>query len=114
MSGYARSIPKHLNDILRQAAAGRQQIELRHTGLEEAQSGVDKGVNRLTVGIIIAASIIAGAMILNSGQKIMEFTFSFLGLRTVSLTAILGVSGYAVATLLGIWLIASILRSGRL
>ena len=114
MSGYARSIPKHLNDILRQTAAGRQQIELRHTGLEEVRSQLEKGVNRLTVGIIIAASIIAGAMILNSGQKIMEFTFSFLGLQTVSLTAILGVSGYAVATLLGIWLIASILRSGRL
>jgi ubiquinone biosynthesis protein len=114
MSGYVRNIPKHLNDILRQTAAGRQQIELRHSGLEEARSQVEKGVNRLTVGIIIAASIVAGAMILNSGQKIMEFTFGFFGLQTVSLTAILGVSGYAVATLLGIWLIASIVRSGRL
>ena len=114
LSGYARSIPKHLNDILRQTAAGKQQIELRHTGMEEARSQVEKGVNRLTVGIVIAASIVAGAMILNSGQKIMEFTFDFAGLQTVSLTAILGVSGYAVATLLGIWLIASILRSGRL
>jgi len=114
LSGYARSIPKHFNDILRQTAAGRQQMELRLTGMEEARAQVEKGVNRLTVGIIVAASIIAGAMILNSGQKIMEFTFDFLGLQTVSLTAILGVSGYAVATLLGIWLIASILRSGRL
>ncbi len=114
MSGYARSIPKHVNDILRQTAAGRQQIELRHTGLEEVRSRVEKGVNRLTVGIIIAASIIAGAMILNSGQKVMELTFSFLGPQTVSLTAILGIAGYAVATLLGIWLIVSILRSGRL
>ncbi|MFZ0928437.1 MAG: AarF/UbiB family protein [Syntrophobacteraceae bacterium] len=114
MSGYARAIPKHLNDILRQTAAGRQQLELRHTGLEEVQSGVDRGVNRLTVGIIIAASILAGAMILNSGQKIMEFSFGFFGLQTVSLTAILGVSGYAVATILGIWLTASILRSGKL
>ena len=114
MSVYARSIPKHLNDILRQTASGRQQIELRHTGLEEVRGQVEKGVNRLTVGIVIAASIVGGAMILNSGQKIMEFTFNFLGLQTVSLTAILGVSGYAVATLLGVWLIASILRSGRL
>src|SRR5208282_5236065 len=109
-----RSIPRHLNDILRQTAAGRQQIELRHAGLEQVQSGVDKGVNRLTVGIIIAASILAGAMILNSGQKIMEINFGFFGLQTVSLTAILGVSGYAVATILGIWLTASILRSGKL
>jgi ubiquinone biosynthesis protein len=114
LSGYARAIPKHLNDILRQTASGRQQIELRHAGLEQVQSGVDKGVNRLTVGIIIASSILAGAMILNSSQKIMEINFGFFGLQTVSLTAVLGVSGYAVATILGIWLTASILRSGKL
>ncbi len=114
LSGYARSMPKYLNDILRQTAAGRQRLEMRHTGLEDVRSQVEKGVNRLTVGLIIAASIVAGAMILNSGQKVMEFTFGFFGLQTVSLTAILGVVGYAVATLLGIWLIVSILRSGRL
>jgi ubiquinone biosynthesis protein len=114
LSGYIRSIPKHLNDILRQTAAGRQRIEVVHTGFDEARSRVEKGANRLTVGIIVAASIIAGAMILNSGQKILEFSFGFLGFQTVSLTAILGVSGYAVATLLGLWLIVSILRSGRL
>ncbi len=114
LSGYARSIPKHINDILRQTASGRQQIELRHSGFEKAQSAVEKGVNRLTVGVIIAASIIAGAMILNSRQKVVQFTFTFLGLPAVSLTALLGLIGYAVATLLGIWLIVSILRSGRL
>ena len=114
LSGYTRSIPKHLNDILRQTAAGRQRIEVVHTGFGEARAQVEKSANRLTVGIIVAASIIAGAMILNSGQKILEFTFGFLGSQSVSLTAILGVTGYAVATLLGIWLIVSILRSGRL
>ncbi len=114
LSGYTRSIPKHLNDILRQTAAGRQRIEVVHTGFGEARTQVEKSANRLTVGIIVAASIIAGAMILNSGQKILEFTFGFLGSQSVSLTAILGVTGYAVATLLGIWLIVSILRSGRL
>ncbi len=114
LSGYTRSIPKHLNDILRETAAGRQRIEVRHTGFDEARLQVEKGVNRLTVGIILAASIIAGAMILNSGQKVLEFTFGFLGAQTLSLTAILGVVGYAMATLLGIWLILSILRSGRL
>ena len=114
LSGYARNIPKHLNDILRHTAEGTQRIELRHTGLGQAQSQVEKGVNRLTVGIIIAASIIAGAMILNSGQTVMELPFGFFGLRSISLTAILGVAGYAVATLLGIWLVVSILKSGRL
>ena len=114
LSGYARSIPKHINDILRQTASGRQKIELRHSGFEQAQSAIEKGVNRLTLGVIIAASIIGGAMILNSRQRIVQFTFKFLGLQTVSLTALLGMTGYAVATLLGIWLIVSILKSGKL
>ncbi|MGC9194462.1 MAG: ABC1 kinase family protein [Syntrophobacteraceae bacterium] len=114
LSGYARSIPRHIDDILRQTAAGRQRIELRHSGFEQAQSAIEKGVNRLTVGVIIAASIIAGAMILNSRQRVLPLTFKFLGLKAVSLTAFLGLAGYAVATLLGIWLIVSILRSGKL
>ncbi len=114
MSGYARSIPKHINDILRQTAAGKQRLEIRHSGLDKVQSQLEKGVNRLTVGLIISASIIAAAMILNSGQKVLEFTTTLFGLQTVSLTAVLGIVGYVVATLLGVWLIISILRSGRL
>ena len=113
LSGYTRSIPKHLSDILRETAAGRQRIEVRHTGLDVVRSQVEKGVNRLTVGIIIAASIIAGAMILNSGQKVLEFTFGFLGTdRLVDGNS--GGNRLWVATFLGIWLIVSILRSGRL
>jgi ubiquinone biosynthesis protein len=103
-----------LNDILRHTAEGTQRIELRHTGLGKARSQVEKGVNRLTVGIIVAASIIAGAMILNSGQTVLQLPFGFFGLRTISLTAVLGVTGYVVATILGIWLVVTILKSGRL
>jgi ubiquinone biosynthesis protein len=114
LSGYVKNIPKHLNDILRHTAEGTQGIEVRHTGLGGVQTQVEKGVNRLTVGIIIAASIIAGAMILNSGQPVLEFHLGFLGIKSISLTAILGIAGYVVATLLGIWLVVSILRSGRL
>lgn len=114
VGGYMRTMPKHINDILRRTAEGRQKIEVRHSGMEGVQSQIDKGINRLTVGIVIAASIIAAAMILNSGQKVIEFSLPFLGFQTVSLTAALGVVGYIVATLLGLWLIISILRSGRL
>ena len=114
LTGYTRSIPKYLNDILRETAAGRQGFELRHSGFDEAGSRLERGANRLTIGIIIAASIMAGALILNSAQKIAEFTFGFFGPQTVSLTAVLGVAGYAVATVLGLWLIFSIFRSGRL
>jgi len=114
ISGYAKNLPRLMNDILRHTAAGKQRIELRHSGFEQVQSLIEKGINRLTVGIIISASIVAAAMILNSGQKILEFTTTAFGLGTISLTAILGFAGYAMATLLGIWLVVSILRSGKL
>lgn len=113
MSQYARTVPKLLTDILKQTARGKQRIELQHDGLEGLQFQLEKGMNRLTVGLIIAASLIAAAMILNSTQRVMDFQLQFLGPYPVSLTALLGVIGYIIATVLGIWLIFSILRSGR-
>ena len=107
-------MPKLVNDILRQTARGKQRIELRHGGFEEMGSQMEKGVNRLTVGMVIAASIVAAALILNSTQKVLEFTVDFFGLQTISLTAVFGLSGYLIATVLGIWLILSIIRSGKL
>ncbi len=114
MGGYLKTMPRHAADILRQTAAGRLRLELQHSGFNPLDRQVEKGVNRLTVGIIIAASILAAAMVLNSSQKVLEFTFDWWGRQTVSLTAVLGLSGYVIATVLGIWLILSIFRSGRL
>jgi ubiquinone biosynthesis protein len=42
------------------------------------------------------------------------FNVEFLGLGPVSLTTILGIVGYVIATVLGVWLIVSIYRSGKL
>ncbi|MDZ7582491.1 MAG: hypothetical protein U5R30_18390 [Deltaproteobacteria bacterium] len=44
----------------------------------------------------------------------MEFTVNFLGVRTISITALLGIIGYSMATVLGFWLIISIMRSGKM
>ena len=111
---YMKSVPKFVHDILRQTAKGKQRVEMQHTGFEDLGGQLEKGVNRLTVGMIIAASIIAGAMVLNSGQKILDLTIDFMGLQTLPLTALLGVLGYMVATVLGLWLVLSIFRSGKL
>ena len=107
-------MPKYVHDILRQTARGRQRIELRHSGFDRLNQKFEKGVNRLTVGLIISASIIAGSLVLNSGQKVIEFQLDFLGLQTFSITALLGLVGYSIATVLGIWLIFSIFRSGKM
>jgi len=114
LSGYMKMLPKFVHDILRQTAGGRQRLELWHGGFQQLDSKFEKGVNRLTVGIIISASTMAAALILNSSQKVIEFDVNLFGLKAVSITALLGLTGYTIATILGVWLIISILRSGRM
>ncbi len=113
---YMRRVPQYVNEILRQASRGDYQLEFRHRGFENFDRKMERGINRLTVGAIISASTIAAALILNSEKSILEFEFDIIGLgaHTLSVTALLGIAGYSIATILGIWLIFSIFRSGKL
>jgi ubiquinone biosynthesis protein len=114
MGSQLKTTPKWLHEILKQTAAGKQRLELHHSGFSSMDARLEKGINRLTIGIVIAASTIAASLILNSSQKVLEFSFHFMGQQTLSITGILGLAGYTIATLLGIWLIYSIFRSGKM
>lgn len=114
IGGYMRRVPKYVNDILRQAASGDYRIEVRHQGFEAFDHKMEKGINRLTVGAVISASTIAAALILNSGEKVLDLPLGLFGIETIPITALLGITGYVIATLLGVWLIISIFRSGRM
>jgi ubiquinone biosynthesis protein len=85
-----------------------------HTGFQHIDAKIERGINRLTVGMVISASLVAASLILNSSQKVMEFSIEFFGTHVVSVTALLGLVGYSMATILGFWLIISIFRSGKL
>ncbi|MBT8406064.1 MAG: AarF/ABC1/UbiB kinase family protein, partial [Deltaproteobacteria bacterium] len=114
MGKYAKIMPKFVHDILKQVSRGKQRVEIWHEGFQQFDVKLEKGLNRLTVGLVISASIIAAAMVLNSAQKVLVFNIEFLGLGQVSITTILGIFGYVIATVLGVWLIVSIYRSGKL
>ena len=111
---HMKVMPKLVHDILDQTAKGKQRIELRHTGFQKINTHLVKSINRLIIGIVVSASLIAGAMVLNAPQHISSITFDLFGLENVPLTAVLGLTGYIIATLLAIWLIIMILRSGKL
>ena len=111
--GYLRVVPKLLHDLLRGLTSGKRPFEIRHRGFQEIPVRIERGINRLTVGLVISASLIAGSLVLNSSQKLLEFTITFYGVHTVSITALLGLLGYSLATVLGFWLIISIFRSGK-
>jgi ubiquinone biosynthesis protein len=111
---YAKVMPKFVHDILQQLARGKQRIEVWHEGFQQFDISFEKSLNRLVVGLVISASIVAAAVVLNAAQKVSVFEIEFLGLEAVSFTGILALFGYVIATVLGIWLIVSIYRSGKL
>lgn len=114
MGGHMKVMPKLIHDILDQTAKGKQRIELRHTGFQDTNTQLVKSINRVIIGIIVSASLIAGAMVLNAPQHIFSFTVDLFGMKKIPLTAILGMTGYVIATFLAVWLIIMILRSRKL
>ena len=110
--GYMKTVPKLLHNFLKGLTSGKRPFEIRHRGFQEIPVRIERGMNRLTVGLVISASLIAGSLVLNSSQKLFEFTVNFYGVHTVSITSVLGLLGYTLATFLGFWLILSIFRSG--
>ncbi len=111
--GYVRNAPKFLYDILKQTADGKQRIELNHTGFHGLNEHIEKGVNRITVGLIISASIVAGSLVLNSTKEFWHVPVGLFGIETLKITELLGLSGYVIATILGVWLVLNIFRSGK-
>jgi ubiquinone biosynthesis protein len=109
-----RSLPRYLLTLLKQIATGKGRFELHHAGISDATNRFERGLNRFIVAMIIAASTIAGALALNAPKGLLEITLPFLSADPISLTALLGVTAYVIATVLGIWLIISIVRSGRI
>ncbi len=112
--GLLRSVPRLTHELLRRLATGDHRLELRHDGLDQAARKFEAGLNRLTIGLVLAASIIAASLILNSSQNVLLLAIHRFGLETVSVTQLLGITGYIIATILGLWLIFSIIRSGKL
>jgi ubiquinone biosynthesis protein len=112
--GYLRVFPGLFYDVLKGSAAGRHQIEIRHTGFQQTNTRLERSINRLTIGIIISAALIAGSLVLDASHKVMEFSVDLFGVQTISVTALLGLLGYGLATILGLWLIISIFRSGKM
>jgi ubiquinone biosynthesis protein len=112
--GYLRQMPHLAHGLFKRLATETPTFELSHTGLEDTGRKFEHGMNRLTLGLVVAASLIAASLILNSSRKVLLFEVDFFGVQTLSVTDVLGFTGYGIATFLGLWLVCSIVRSGKL
>ncbi|WP_372682680.1 ABC1 kinase family protein [Desulfosarcina sp.] len=112
--GYLRQMPHLAHGLFKRLATETPKFEIAHTGLEDTSSKFERGINRLTLGLVTAASLIAASLILNATNKVLLFEVDFFGVQNLSVTDVLGFSGYVIATFLGLWLVFSIVRSGKL
>lgn len=96
-------IPETIVELTDSILNGRLKIQLEHNNLQKPVNQLNKMVNRLVFALIVSSMIIGSSLILNSniGPKIYNIS-------------IIGVTGFFFAAVLGIWLLISIIRSGRI
>lgn len=98
-----KNLPSDLKEFINRVNRNKFKIDLEHRGLEKLITEFDKSSNRLSFSLIIGALIVGSSLIMQSEKGPQLFGFP-----------VLGILGYTIAGILGLWLAVAILRSGRL
>jgi len=96
-------LPRTGMQLLARAERGELEVSLRHQELGRALVYLDRLANRLALSILLAALIVGLALLVPAFH---------LAERGGLITALV-ILGFALASLLGLWLVISLLRSGR-
>ncbi len=103
MSGALLNTPMQLNRLLKKTLKDELSFKINPVGMEKLILDIDRSSNRIAFSLIVAAIIVGSSLLVQSdtGGKLF-------GLSTV------GVIGFLVAFVLGLRLLISIIRSGRM
>jgi ubiquinone biosynthesis protein len=104
LGAMALELPYQIHDVLEEFRDGRIEIGFVHKGLDEFLNRLDVVFNRLVIAMIVAGGLIGSSLIgifAKAGPHL-------LGINVISII------GFALAGLLGIWLLWGVVRSGRL
>jgi len=99
---YALMLPRQLSELLLRAQSGGMKLKVDVSTTEKPLRRLSTMVNRLAFSLIVAAIIIASAQVLSSEHAI--------GLISTPVAVVFAVIG----AFMGLWLLYSIIRSGRL
>ena len=97
-------LPYQIHDTLEQVRDGQIEVGFVHKGLEDLLAKLDVLFNRLVIGLVVTGGLIGSSLIgifANNGPHV-------LGVHVLS------VVGFATSAILGIWLLWSVVRSGRI
>ena len=100
----AARLPEDVNIILSKFRHGKFQVRVHHEHLENMAKTLDRSSNRISFSLIIAALLVASSLLVPQQGTV-------LGLFRLQS---MGILGYVVATIIGVWLLVSIIRSGKL
>lgn len=94
----AHDFPLAMGKTLEKLSRDDLKIQLEHRSLNHLITELDRSSNRVVVSLVVASLIVASSIILRSGGE----------------NLLLSIPIYLLSSLLGIWLIYGIFRSGRL
>jgi len=100
----ATRLPDDVNVILSKFRRGQFQMRVHHEHLENLAKTLDKSSNRISFALIIAAILVGSSMLVSQEGTVL----GLFSLQT------LGILGYFIAAVIGIWLVISIMRSRHL
>ncbi|MEX0725728.1 MAG: AarF/UbiB family protein [Planctomycetaceae bacterium] len=94
----AHDAPLHFGKTLEKLSKDDLKIQLDHRGLEHLITELDRSSNRIVVSLVMSSLIVASALLMRAGSSSMWITLPI----------------FLLSSLLGIWLIYGVFRSGRL
>ncbi len=100
--GRLGDLPSELDRLLRRLEQDDLTVNFQHRGLEGLNEALRAASNRIALGVIIGALIIGSSQIVTTG--ISPYLFGY---------PVLGIIGYLLSALLGLWVIWDIFRHGR-
>jgi ubiquinone biosynthesis protein len=92
--------PQRIGEIVAKMERGELKVRFEHHNLADMRLTLEKIFSRLTVGIVAAAMIIGSSLIMTTGLPPILFGYPMLGLV-----------GYTISAVFGLWLVVDILRS---
>ncbi len=103
LSDFTLLFPKQLRQVVQKVLRDDFHIKMTHIGIDRFIRDMDRSSNRISFSMIISAMLLSSAIMHATGVGPTYKGFSLLGM-----------SAFFFAFILGIWLIISIIRSGRL
>jgi ubiquinone biosynthesis protein len=100
MWALQRQLPRRLGHIIEKLERGELAVKFEHENLDPLHHTLEDIASRLTVAIIVASVVIGSSLLVTAEAGPMLFGFPALG-----------VIGYVISAVLGLWIVFNILRS---